>query len=70
MVEIMDKPPLSIRRELDAIVLQEVRADLKALHRPDFGAKRGAKEPFSLQKTGWFSLCVPWGCVVGTAVQE
>jgi len=26
MVEIMDTPPLSIRRELDVIVLQEVRA--------------------------------------------
>ena len=34
MVEIMDKPSLSIGRELDVIVLQEVRADLKALHRP------------------------------------
>jgi len=34
MVEIMDKPPLSIRCELDVIVLQEVRASLQALHRP------------------------------------
>jgi len=34
MVEITDTPPLSIRRELDVSVLQEVRADLKALHRP------------------------------------
>ena len=37
MVEIMDKPPLSIRRELDVIVLQEVRASSKphiGLHVP------------------------------------
>ena len=37
MVEIMDKPPLSIRRELDAIVLQEVRVSSRpyiGLHVP------------------------------------
>jgi len=34
MVEITDTPPLSIRRELNVIVLQKVRTDLKALHRP------------------------------------
>jgi len=37
MVEIMDKPPLSIRRELDVIVLQEVRASSRpyiGLHVP------------------------------------
>jgi|GEM_PF-13125 len=34
MVELTDKPPLSIGRELVVIVLQEVRADRKALHRP------------------------------------
>ena len=37
MVKIMDKPPLSIRRELDVIVLQEVRASSRpyiGLHVP------------------------------------
>ena len=47
MVEITDTPPLSIRRELDVIVLQEVRADLKALHRPSRPAGIAGQTPHS-----------------------
>ena len=48
MVEIRDKPPLSIRRELYVIVLREVRANLKALHRPSRPAGIAGQPPHSL----------------------
>jgi len=47
MVEITDKPPLSIGRELDVIVLQEVRASHKALHRPSRPAGIAEQTPHS-----------------------
>jgi len=47
MVEIMDKPPLSMGCEVDAIVLREVRAYLKALHRPSRPARIAGQTPHS-----------------------
>ena len=47
MVEITDRSPLSIGRELDVIVLREVRADLKALHRPSRPAGIAGQAPHS-----------------------